>query len=122
MDLMGLRTAASQRPVAKSMHIILLSRRCLDRAEMLSLSFAWILALANTAIFRVASARITDVVLFGDSYTGAYMPSVTDRNAEPMADQSRSHSISNGTYPGKDYQEVYPPVSSFSSQYPPIAY
>ncbi|KAJ7619619.1 GDSL lipase/esterase [Roridomyces roridus] len=34
------------------------------------------------------------VVLFGDSYT----------------DQSREHSITNGTYPGKDYQEVYPPT------------
>ncbi|KAI0743996.1 hypothetical protein C8Q80DRAFT_1184464 [Daedaleopsis nitida] len=42
------------------------------------------------------TARITDVVLFGDSYT----------------DQSRSHSISNGTYPGKDYQEIYPPADT----------
>ncbi|KAM5546282.1 hypothetical protein V8D89_000408 [Ganoderma adspersum] len=57
---------------------------------------AWRAALVGVAIFGVASARITDVVLFGDSYT----------------DQSRSHSISNGTYPGKDYQEIYPPADT----------
>ncbi|KAJ6501817.1 hypothetical protein DFH09DRAFT_1335843 [Mycena vulgaris] len=36
------------------------------------------------------------VVLFGDSYT----------------DQSRQHSIQNGTFPGKDYQEVFPPAAT----------
>ncbi|KAL0576781.1 hypothetical protein V5O48_005189 [Marasmius crinis-equi] len=48
------------------------------------------------ALASVAVARITDVVLFGDSYT----------------DQSRSHSISNGTFPGKNYQQVYPPADN----------
>ncbi|KAF5390804.1 hypothetical protein D9757_004423 [Collybiopsis confluens] len=38
--------------------------------------------------------KITDVVLFGDSFT----------------DQSRAHSIANGSVPGKDYQEVFPPI------------
>ncbi|KAJ8077581.1 hypothetical protein PM082_002013 [Marasmius tenuissimus] len=46
------------------------------------------------ALVCAASARVTDVVLFGDSFT----------------DQSRSHSISNGTFPGKNYQQVYPPA------------
>ncbi|KAJ6562881.1 GDSL lipase/esterase [Mycena vulgaris] len=36
------------------------------------------------------------VVLFGDSYT----------------DQSRQHSIQNGMFPGKDYQEVFPPADT----------
>ncbi|KAJ7057946.1 hypothetical protein C8F01DRAFT_1148938 [Mycena amicta] len=36
------------------------------------------------------------VVLFGDSYT----------------DQSRQHSIANGTFPGKDYQEIFPPADT----------
>ncbi|KAM5546203.1 hypothetical protein V8D89_000329 [Ganoderma adspersum] len=51
----------------------------------------WILALTVVATFRVASARINDAVLFGDSYI----------------DQSLAlGSILNGTYPGKDYQEA----------------
>ncbi|KAH7871633.1 GDSL lipase/esterase [Lentinula edodes] len=59
---------------------------------MLTIIAGIILALVLNDV-SVALARITDVVLFGDSYT----------------DQSRQHSISNGTYPGKDYQEVFPP-------------
>ncbi|KAK6977039.1 GDSL lipase/esterase [Favolaschia claudopus] len=46
--------------------------------------------------FSYAKSTTKAVVLFGDSYT----------------DQSRSHSISNGTYPGKDYQEVFPPADT----------
>ncbi|KAL0953064.1 hypothetical protein HGRIS_007264 [Hohenbuehelia grisea] len=49
------------------------------------------LLLAGTAI-----GKIRDVVLFGDSFT----------------DQSRQHSIANGTYPGKNYQEIYPPADT----------
>lgn len=37
--------------------------------------------------------NISHLTFFGDSFT----------------DQSRSHSISNGTYPGPHYQEIYPP-------------
>ncbi|GAV99626.1 carbohydrate esterase family 16 protein [Lentinula edodes] len=59
---------------------------------MLTIIGGIVLALVLNDV-SVALARITDVVLFGDSYT----------------DQSRQHSISNGTYPGKDYQEVFPP-------------
>ncbi|KAH7107232.1 hypothetical protein BKA62DRAFT_682779 [Auriculariales sp. MPI-PUGE-AT-0066] len=54
-----------------------------------------ILAFINAVV--VASARtkrIKAVALFGDSFT----------------DQSRSHAIGNGTWPGKDYQQVYPPA------------
>jgi phospholipase/lecithinase/hemolysin len=46
--------------------------------------------------FLSSVAKIKHVMFFGDSYT----------------DQSRQHSIANGTYPGKDYQEVYPPVDA----------
>ncbi|KAF7308819.1 hypothetical protein MKEN_01081600 [Mycena kentingensis (nom. inval.)] len=42
----------------------------------------------------VAAAKTKAVVLFGDSFT----------------DQSRAHSIANGTFPGKDYQAVFPPA------------
>lgn len=45
---------------------------------MVSLCFAWALALVGAAILKVVSARITDVVLFGDSYTGAYMRSLVN--------------------------------------------
>ncbi|KAJ4477441.1 hypothetical protein J3R30DRAFT_3703834 [Lentinula aciculospora] len=57
------------------------------------LSIAGVLCALGLSYASVGQARITDVVLFGDSYT----------------DQSRQHSIANGTYPGKDYQEVFPP-------------
>ncbi|KAJ7715260.1 GDSL lipase/esterase [Mycena metata] len=53
----------------------------------------YLLALASRAR---AKATTKAVVLFGDSYT----------------DQSRQHSIANGTYPGKDYQEVFPPADT----------
>ncbi|KAI0694984.1 GDSL lipase/esterase [Cerioporus squamosus] len=57
----------------------------------------WLLAVSVFAgSLRTTQARVTDIVLFGDSYT----------------DQSRAHSISNGTYPAKDYQEVYPPADT----------
>ncbi|KAJ6620442.1 GDSL lipase/esterase [Mycena sp. CBHHK59/15] len=52
----------------------------------------WLLLLVSDAWGKKTKA----VVLFGDSYT----------------DQSRQHSISNGTYPGKDYQEVFPPADT----------
>ncbi|KAK7455766.1 hypothetical protein VKT23_010798 [Stygiomarasmius scandens] len=45
---------------------------------------------------QVGGKNIKHVVLFGDSFT----------------DQSRAHSISNGSFPGKDYQEVFPPVDT----------
>ena len=37
--------------------------------------------------------RVKTIALFGDSFT----------------DQSRAHAIGNGTWPGKNYQQVYPP-------------
>ncbi|KAH8833908.1 GDSL lipase/esterase [Flagelloscypha sp. PMI_526] len=40
--------------------------------------------------------KVKHLVFLGDSYT----------------DQSRSHSISNGTWPGKNYQEIYPPADT----------
>ncbi|KAI0743994.1 hypothetical protein C8Q80DRAFT_1122316 [Daedaleopsis nitida] len=54
----------------------------------------WFVLVSVAAAY--VSARITDIVLFGDSYT----------------DQSREHSIANGTYPGKDYQDIYPPADT----------
>ncbi|KAJ7468742.1 GDSL lipase/esterase [Mycena latifolia] len=54
--------------------------------------FGWILVLACGLCQGKTSTKA--IVLFGDSYT----------------DQSRQHSIQNGTYPGKDYQEVFPPA------------
>ncbi|RDX54918.1 hypothetical protein OH76DRAFT_849959 [Lentinus brumalis] len=64
---------------------------------MFLLRLKWLFALGFVARWlSITDARITNVVLFGDSYT----------------DQSRAHSISNGTYPGKDYQEVYPPADT----------
>jgi hypothetical protein len=53
------------------------------------------------ALFTLSNAReekpwindIKHVVSFGDSFT----------------DQSRAHSISNGTYPGRYYKTIYPP-------------
>ncbi|TBU51133.1 GDSL lipase/esterase [Dichomitus squalens] len=57
---------------------------------------AWLIAFVGVVALKVVTARITDIVLFGDSYT----------------DQSRAHSIANGTYPGKDYKEVYPPADT----------
>ncbi|KIK56863.1 carbohydrate esterase family 16 protein [Collybiopsis luxurians FD-317 M1] len=66
-----------------------LSRLFLVFPVLLALGLGYL----GNAPFQVA-ARITDVVLFGDSYT----------------DQSRAHSIANGSFPGKDYQEVFPPI------------
>ncbi|THU85212.1 hypothetical protein K435DRAFT_806104 [Dendrothele bispora CBS 962.96] len=54
----------------------------------------WIFLLVM-GLGEVGGKETKHVVLFGDSFT----------------DQSRSHSISNGTFPGKDYQEVFPPVT-----------
>ncbi|KAJ7583601.1 GDSL lipase/esterase [Mycena floridula] len=51
---------------------------------------------ALVLLASVALAKIKHAVLFGDSYT----------------DQSRQHSINNGSFPGKDYQEIYPPVDT----------
>lgn len=48
---------------------------------------------ALLALSAVYAAGITDVVIFGDSFS----------------DQSRLYSLINGTYPGKNYQSVYPP-------------
>ncbi|KAJ7145700.1 GDSL lipase/esterase [Mycena epipterygia] len=53
----------------------------------------WVLVLACCAWGKTTTKA---VVLFGDSYT----------------DQSRQHSIANGTFPGKDYQEVFPPADT----------
>ncbi|KAF8310069.1 hypothetical protein DL93DRAFT_2169916 [Clavulina sp. PMI_390] len=49
---------------------------------------------------QVSLGKIKHVALFGDSFT------------EVGYRRSRSHSISNGTVIGKDYQEVYPPTDS----------
>lgn len=57
------------------------------------------LTLVNSAALRHRRHPIDRLIFFGDSYT----------------DQSRSHSISNGTYPGKDYQQVYPPADTAAS-------
>ncbi|KAF7326021.1 hypothetical protein MKEN_00453000 [Mycena kentingensis (nom. inval.)] len=55
----------------------------------------FLITVSALAAFACAKSpqRTKAVVLFGDSYT----------------DQSRQHSIINGTFPGKDYQEVFPP-------------
>lgn len=53
-----------------------------------------LLLFAGSALARSGFHNIKHVVFFGDSYT----------------DQSRAHSISNGTYPGRYYQEIYPPA------------
>ncbi|KAJ7030105.1 GDSL lipase/esterase [Mycena alexandri] len=53
----------------------------------------YLLALAPRAWGKTTTKA---VVLFGDSYT----------------DQSRQHSIANGSFPGKDYQEVFPPADT----------
>ncbi|KAJ7157943.1 GDSL lipase/esterase [Mycena crocata] len=59
-----------------------------------------LLSLSSCAILLASGAwaKITTktVVLFGDSYT----------------DQSRQHSIQNGTFPGKDYEEIFPPADT----------
>lgn len=60
---------------------------------MVRLSKLLLGSLSVSSLEPLSSAKIRSVVLFGDSYT----------------DQSRQHTIFNGTYPGKDYQEVYPP-------------
>src|ERR1700753_4327293 len=54
------------------------------------------LVLFTASAFAKGAFRndIKHVVFFGDSYT----------------DQSRSHSIGNGTYPGRYYKEIYPPA------------
>lgn len=48
----------------------------------------------STAVAVATGKSLKHVCVFGDSFS----------------DQSRAHSIGNGTYPGKDYQEVYPPA------------
>ncbi|KAF8068645.1 hypothetical protein FPV67DRAFT_1668716 [Lyophyllum atratum] len=47
-----------------------------------------------TSLAVAASKSLKHVCVFGDSFS----------------DQSRAHSIGNGSYPGKDYQAVYPPA------------
>ncbi|KDR65936.1 hypothetical protein GALMADRAFT_232813 [Galerina marginata CBS 339.88] len=57
----------------------------------------WLIQVLWLTTLAVANGKsLKHVCVFGDSFS----------------DQSRSHSISNGTYPGKDYQEVYPPADS----------
>ncbi|KAF7297235.1 hypothetical protein MIND_00956600 [Mycena indigotica] len=58
--------------------------------------FIFLSAFVGQARTATPSSKTTTVVLFGDSFT----------------DQSRAHSIANGTYPGKDYQEVFPPADT----------
>ena len=53
----------------------------------------------STALPHHHRNPIDRLIFFGDSYT----------------DQSRAHSIANGTYPGKDYQQVYPPADTAAS-------
>ncbi|KAJ7191634.1 GDSL lipase/esterase [Mycena pura] len=54
----------------------------------------WVWVLASGGAWAKATTKA--VVLFGDSYT----------------DQSRQHSIQNGSFPGKDYQEIFPPADT----------
>ncbi|KAF7366757.1 hypothetical protein MSAN_00934000 [Mycena sanguinolenta] len=58
-------------------------------------ALCWVLGL-GLRVWGKTIPTTKAVVLFGDSYT----------------DQSRAHSIANGTYPGKDYQEVFPPADT----------
>lgn len=58
-------------------------------SALLVASFLWPLVNAE----RAWRKDIKHVVFFGDSFT----------------DQSRAHSISNGTYPGRYYETIYPP-------------
>ena len=63
------------------------------------MQFYWLGLLQASSLFSLVDCAkpwkqtIKHVVLFGDSFT----------------DQSRAHSISNGTYPGKYYKTIYPP-------------
>ena len=52
-----------------------------------------LLPACHAAVLHPGHGRSIDrLIFFGDSFT----------------DQSREHSISNGSYPGKDYTEVFP--------------
>jgi hypothetical protein len=64
-------------------------------------------------VSQTTAKVIKNVMLFGDSYTGEDPPIGLEFDYNPFfgADQSRQHSINNGTFPGKNYQQIYPPVS-----------
>lgn len=76
-----------------------LSMRVLSHFQALSFSITVLLSFCHAGTndsSRDDRASIERLIFFGDSFT----------------DQSRSHSISNESYPRKGYQEVYPPADS----------